>query len=81
MYISHVCCLLFSMVSLQTEYDIHSKDNLVEDMPIPDDNIQAIETDFTLSARLQLACMLAFAYIWSLGAFVPFKYVYRSQNN
>ena len=42
-----------------------------------DDNdefgMSGIGSDFELSFHVQLAAMLSFAYIWSLGAFVPFK--------
>ena len=61
------------MVSFQTDYDTQSKENLLEDDLPPNDNFATLDTDYTLSARVQLATMLAFAYIWSLGAFVPFR--------
>ena len=60
-----------SMVSIQVDDEVQSKEKLLEEEPLPVDNIPPLETDFTLSTRVQLASMLAFAYIWSCGAFVP----------
>ena len=33
-----------------------------------------LDTQLNLSMQIQMAAMLSFAYIWSLGAFVPFRY-------
>ena len=33
-----------------------------------------LDAQLNLSIQLQMASMLSFAYIWSLGAFVPFRY-------
>ncbi len=38
-----------------------------------DDEIDRLEAEFALSLQVQMAAMLSFAYIWSLGAYVPFK--------
>lgn len=66
-----------STTSIQTEtsYDYseltpgkHSAmlgDNLSE--------VSHLETELALSLQVQMAAMLAFAYIWSLGAFVPYR--------
>ena len=44
--------------------------------PLNDDVVSEcsnLEAEIALTVQLQLASMLAFAYIWSLGAFVPFR--------
>ena len=33
-----------------------------------------LDAQLNLSVQIQMAAMLSFAYIWSLGAFVPFRY-------
>ena len=43
---------------------------------LEDDNaseMSNLEAEMALSLQVQMAAMLAFAYIWSLGAFVPFR--------
>ena len=35
-----------------------------------------LNAQLNLSMQLQMAAMLSFAYIWSLGAFVPFRYTF-----
>lgn len=40
-----------------------------------------LDTQLNLSMQLQMASMLSFAYIWSLGAFVPFRYTSFALNN
>ena len=49
---------------------ITDKDNLVDD----DLSECNLDIEFGLSMQLQMASMLSFAYIWSLGAFSPFRY-------
>jgi len=34
-----------------------------------------LEAEFGLSLQIQMASMLSFAYIWSLGAFCPYRCV------
>ena len=34
-----------------------------------------LDAQLNLSIQIQMAAMLSFAYIWSLGAFVPFRYI------
>lgn len=44
--------------------------------PIDVDNMSEVsnlDIELSLSLQVQMAAMLAFAYIWSLGAFVPFR--------
>lgn len=56
-----------------------SKSNMyLENEPLDpmDDDISEcsnLEAEFALSMQVQMASMLAFAYIWSLGAFIPMK--------
>lgn len=33
-----------------------------------------LDAQLNLSVQIQMAAMLSFAYIWSLGAFIPFRY-------
>ena len=42
-----------------------------------DDTAKMSDTDgdITIYYGIKLACMLVFSYIWSLGAFVPFRYI------
>ena len=46
-----------------------SKPNIAEDDA---SEISNLEAEMALSLQVQMAALLAFAYIWSLGAFVPF---------
>lgn len=44
--------------------------------PMNEDNasdVSNLDVEMALSLQVQMAAMLVFAYIWSLGAFVPFK--------
>ena len=44
--------------------------------PMEVDNMSEVsnlDIELSLSLQVQMAAMLAFAYIWSLGAFVPFR--------
>ena len=44
--------------------------------PMDEDNasdVSNLDVEMALSLQVQMAAMLVFAYIWSLGAFVPFK--------
>lgn len=50
---------------------ITDKDNLMDD----DLSECNLDIELGLSMQLQMASMLSFAYIWSLGAFCPFRYV------
>ena len=45
--------------------------------PLADDDLSEcnLEAEFGLSLQIQMAAMLSFAYIWSLGAFCPFRSV------
>ncbi len=60
-----------SMTVSKTSVNIDSGEPLD---PIPDDLSEYnLETEFGLSLQFQIASMLTFAYIWSLGAFCPFR--------
>ena len=67
----------FSMTSVPS---FTSKSNMYFDNepldPMDDDISECsnLEAEFALSMQLQMASMLAFAYIWSLGAFIPLRY-------
>ena len=37
-----------------------------------------LEAEIGLSVQLQMAAILAFSFIWSIGAFVPFRWVHTS---
>ncbi len=52
--------------------EVQTRENLLEDEPVEND-LPTLDTDYTISAGVQLANMLAFAFIWSIGAFVPFR--------
>jgi len=44
--------------------------------PLNDDAISEcsdLEAEIGLSMQLQMAAILAFSFIWSIGAFVPFR--------
>lgn len=81
----NIMCLFFSLGSMQMERSnvsmTMSKISVNIDGGEPLDNIPDdlsecnLETEFGLSLQFQMASMLTFAYIWSLGAFCPFKYV------
>ena len=45
--------------------------------PLADDDLSEcnLEAAFGLSMQIQMAAILSFAYIWSLGAFCPFRSV------
>ena len=73
----------FSATSVQSEAssDRHSDESPSKPHGIPRmdmDNMSEVsnlDAEMALSLQVQMAAMLAFAYIWSLGAFVPFKWV------
>ena len=52
--------------------DVHDHTTLATDI---DDISECSDLDaqLNLSIQIQMAAMLSFAYIWSLGAFVPFR--------
>lgn len=74
---------LFSTTSVQTETSYEHFDHMTSsgkhNAPLglgalEDDNVSEVsnlETELALSLQVQMAAMLSFAYIWSLGAFVP----------
>lgn len=76
----------FSTTSVQSESSEHHSDDFPSAMrdlpgkltmaPIDVDNMSEVsnlDAELALSLHAQMAAMLAFAYIWSLGAFVPFR--------
>jgi hypothetical protein len=55
------------MKELPARLNIHPTD--VDNMS----EVSNLDAELAISLHVQMAAMLAFAYIWSLGAFVPFK--------
>ena len=75
-----------SVTSVQSESSDHHSDDfpMLKELPakltstVGDDNMSEVsnlDAELAISLHVQMAAMLAFAYIWSLGAFVPFKWV------
>ena len=81
---------LFSTTSMHVDSSVSSVlmptvDSIadVHDHTLPDHTAADIDelsecsdlnAQLNLSMQIQMAAMLSFAYIWSLGAFVPFRY-------
>ena len=56
--------------------DYPSMKELPAKLPMDVDNMSEVsnlDAEMAMSLHVQMAAMLAFAYIWSLGAFVPFR--------
>lgn len=81
----HNLLIFCSGISIQTEASsepcldplVPGKHNIAI-APLEEDNVSEVsnlEAEMALSLQVQMAAMLAFAYIWSLGAFVPFRSV------
>lgn len=78
----------FSAISVQSETSEYEFPGAIRDpgpmrdlpaklnvAPIDVDNMSEVsnfDAELALSLHVQMAAMLAFAYIWSLGSFVPF---------
>lgn len=72
-------CTSFSTTSVQTETSYEHFEHMApskQRLPVEEDNMSELsnlETELALSLQVQMAAMLSFAYIWSLGAFVPYR--------
>ena len=66
-----------TMMPVDSTPDVHNP-MAHEQMDVADDLSECsdLEAQLNLSMQLQMASMLSFAYIWSLGAFVPYRYMY-----
>ena len=63
-----------STTSLQTDASYeHSVSGGKQDEEDNLSEISNLEAEMALSMQVQMAAMLSFAYIWSLGAFVPYR--------
>ena len=64
-----------AMMPVDSVADVHDN-TLAEHTDMADELSECsdLEAQLNLSIQLQMASMLSFAYIWSLGAFVPFRY-------
>ena len=63
------------MQPVDSAADVH--DPTADPAVDPDDISECsdLEAQLNLSTQLQMASILSFAYIWSLGAFIPFRYM------
>lgn len=69
-----------SMIPVDSAHDVH--DPTAEQADDDDELSECsdLEAQFNLSMQIQIASMLSFAYIWSLGAFVPFRYICNKES-
>ena len=64
------------MMPVDSAADVH--DPTADPAVDPDDISECsdLEAQLNLSIQLQMASILSFAYIWSFGAFIPFRYMF-----
>ena len=65
------------MMPVDSAHNVHDASMPAEQADDADDlsEVSDLEAHLNLSVQLQMAAMLCFVYIWSLGAFVPFRYI------